>query len=52
MGVTNVEGAPVLPHFPPLPLEVGPLDPAIGPGGALPQQGLDRAPAKIEFGAF
>ena len=45
----NVKRTPL-----PLPLEVGPLDPARRSGERckLPQQGLGGAPAAIEFGAF
>ena len=50
----KVEGTPPLPPFPPLFLEVGPLNPAMffGERWKLPQQGLGRAPAEVEFGAF
>ena len=38
----------------PLPVEVGPLNPARGPGERckLPQRGLGRIPSRIEFGAY
>jgi len=38
---------------PPLPLEIGSLNPARRSGGALGLSGVwGRAPAEIEFGAF
>ena len=45
---------PLPPPSPPFPLEVGPLNPARGSGGALlaPPGVWGGAPAEIEFGAF
>jgi len=53
----KIRGDPSSPStstFPSLPLEVGSLNPAMGVGERckLPQWGLWRSPAEIEFGAF
>ena len=49
----HCEGPKSLPS-PPLPLEVGPLNPARGSGERwkLPQWGLGRSPSRQRFGAF
>jgi len=41
-----------IPTFPPLPLEVVPLNPARGSGSAVSSPGGGRAPAEVEFGVF